>query len=128
MRRPEVGPVDPFDLPEWLGVEQVTWSADSSLGSAHLVCGRLHTGTDELACDVLAGDLAFPAAVRGEDWRHDAHQSWAHGQVLVVRYEGRLTLVVPGSTVEVERALEAVRRLAKAVGAPSERFSVSLRL
>ena len=77
---------------------------------------------------MLAGDLAFPAAVLSESWRHDAHQSWVHGQVLLVSRDGRLTLVVPGSTVEVEQALEAVRRLAKAVGAASERFSVAVRL
>ena len=45
MRSPEVDAVDAFDLPEWLGVDQVTWSADSSLGDSHLVRGRLHTGT-----------------------------------------------------------------------------------
>jgi hypothetical protein len=37
-------------------------------------------------------------------------------------------MVVPGTTVTAEPALEAVRRLAKAVGAPADRFTVSLRL
>lgn len=128
MRSPEVGPADPFDLPEWLGVQKVTWSVDTSLGDSHLVSGRLHGDAEELACDLLAGDLAFPTAVLAESWRHDAHQAWVQGQVLLVDRDGRLTLVVPGWSVDVERALEAVRRLAKAVGAPSERFSVALRL
>ena len=128
MRSPEVAAVDAFDLPEWLGVDHVIWSAATSIGASHLVDGLLRTDAEELACDVLAGDLAFPAPVLTEGWRHDAHQAWAHGQVLLVSRDERLTLVVPGSSVGVERALEAVRRLAKAVGAPAERFSVSLRL
>lgn len=128
MRPPGVTAVDAFDLPEWLGVEQVIWSADTSVGASYLVDGRLRTDAEELACDILAGDLAFPAPVLTEGWRHDAHQAWAHGQVLLVSRDERLTLVVPGSSVDVEHALEAVRRLAKAVGAPAERFSVSLRL
>lgn len=128
MQAADVGHLDPFDLPEWLGVEPVTWSASSSLGDAHLVSGRLGAGHEELDCDLLAGDLAFPTAVLDERWRHDAHQAWAHGQVLTVSRNGRLTLVVPGWQVHVEVALEAIRRLAKAVGAPTERFTVALRL
>lgn len=123
-----VAPVDPFDLPDWLGVEDVTWSAQSSLGDSHLVSGRLHAPGGELICDVLAGDLAFPSPVLDERWRHDAHQAWAYGQVLLASRDDRLTLVLPGSVVRVEDALEALRRLAKAVGAPAERFNVALRL
>lgn len=123
-----VASVDAFDLPDWVGEEPVTWNAVSSFGSSAHVTGYL-TGTGEsLGCDVLACDLAFPVPVLSEEWRHDAHQAWTHGQILLVDYDGRLTLVVPGSTVGAEPALEAVRRLAKSVGAPAERFTVAFRL
>lgn len=124
----QVTDADAFDLPEWVGVEQVTWAATSSLGETHHVTGELRSGPEALTCDVLAADLAFPAPVLSERWRHDAHQAWAHGQVLLVHRHDRLTLVVPGSRVAAEDVLEAVRRFAKAVGATSDRFAVTLRL
>ncbi len=131
MRRPEVSAVDPFDLPEWLGLDPVTWTAVDSIGESHLVAGCLRrdqAASDQLDCDVLAGDLAYPVPVLDERWRHDAHQSWTLDEVLLVQYDGRLTLVVPGTAVSAEAAMEAVRRLAKAVGAPADRFTVALRL
>jgi len=129
MRRPAVAPVDAFDLPDWLGVSPVTWTAVDSIGATHLVAGCLRDEDgDFLDCDVLACDLAYPVPVLDERWRHDAHQAWTLGEVLLVEYDGRLTLVAPGTTVTTEPALEAVRRLAKAVGAPADRFTVSLRL
>lgn len=129
MPAPEVTSVDAFELPEWLGVEEVTWTAVTSLGTADRVSGALSgTSGAALACDLLASDLAYPRAVLEEKWRAAAHQAWQLGETLLLEYDGRLTLVVPGTTVGVGDALEAVRRLAKAVGAPSDRFTVSLRL
>ena len=126
-------PVDPFDLPDWVGVGRVTWRASSSLDGSHLVTGDLDGGSEEpgavtLTCDVLACDPAYPMPVLSEAWRHDAHQAWALGEVLLVEYDGRLTLVVPGTVVTAEPTLEAVRRLARAVGSRPERFTVALRL
>jgi hypothetical protein len=63
-----------------------------------------------------------------EKWRGAAHRAWQLEETLLLEYDGRLTLVVPGTSVGVEDALEAVRRLAKAVGAPSDRFTVAIRL
>ena len=124
-----MAPVDAFDLPDWLGVSPVTWTAVDSIGATHLVAGCLRAANGgPLDCDVLACDLAYPVPVLDERWRHDAHQAWTLGEVLLVEYDGRLTMVVPGTTVTAEPALEAVRRLAKAVGAPADRFTVSLRL
>ncbi len=130
MGRHAVEQVDPFGLPDWLGEELVTWTAVTSIGSTHLVSGCLRGegGQPALDCDVLACDLAYPLPVLGEAWRHDAHQAWTLGEVLIVTYDGRLTLVVPGTAVTVEPSLEAVRRLARAVGAPPERYTVALRL
>jgi len=128
MRRHDVALLDPFELPDWLGVEDVTYTAVTSLGSAHLVTGTLRGAGGELGCDVLACDLAYPLPVLDEAWRHDAHQAWTLGEVLLVEYDGRLTLAVPGTEFTADGVLEAVGRLAKAVGAPPDRFVVSLRL
>jgi hypothetical protein len=129
MSDPVVTSVDAFELPEWLGVEEVTWTAVTSLEEAPRVSGALAGPSGAtLECDLLAGDLAYPRAVLEEKWRAAAHHAWQLGETQLLEYDGRLTLVVPGTTVAVELALEAVRRLAKAVGAPSSRFTVAIRL
>jgi hypothetical protein len=120
--------VDPFDLPEWLGTEQVTWVAQSSVHEGHRVEGALSAGQDSIVCDLLAVDQAFPRAVVTEEWRQAAHQAWTHGQVLLVEYDGRLTLAVPGTEFSADRVLEAIGRLAKAVGVKPSQFTATLRL
>lgn len=121
--------VDPFDLPEWLGSEAATWVAGSSVREVHLVEGALHgSGDQTLPCDLLAVDRAYPVPVLDADGRHDAHQAWTHGQVLILEYAGRTTLAVPGTAFTADLVLEALGRLAKAVGVPADRFSATLRL
>ncbi len=127
-RSPVVTDVDPFDLPEWLGTSEVTWGARSSVRGEHLVSGRLTGGEDSLDCDLLAADEAFPTPVLDEEWRPLAHQAWTHGQVLLVQYDGRLTLAVPGTVFTADRVLESLNRLARAVGANPARFMAALRL
>jgi hypothetical protein len=131
----ELAPLDPFDLPDWLGTGEVVWHADSLAGAGrggHLVRGRLAAGLDgsaeEHACDLLAVDEAYPAPVAGAETRRLAHQAWRNGQVLLVEREGRLALAVPGSDFAAERVLDALSRLAKAVGARPDRFVAALRL
>ena len=63
-----------------------------------------------------------------EPVRREAHVQWSRQQVLLVRIAERLTLVCPGVDMEVEPALECLRRLAKAVGAPSSRYTAAIRL
>lgn len=126
---PALETVDPFDLPEWLGETDVTWTAESGVRRGHAVTGRLTApGHDPVACDLLAVDPAYPMAVAPEPVRHDAHQAWRHGQVLTVSRDGRLTLAVPGTGFTADLVLEAVGRLALAVGASVERYSVLLRI
>ncbi|GAB3246176.1 hypothetical protein GCM10027425_01410 [Alteromonas gracilis] len=118
---------DPFELPEWLGTGEVTWSSTASvLRSAH-VPGRLTLADEELACDLLAADLAHPEPVLEDAWRTLVHRSWRHGQVAVLEVDGRLTLAVPGHELGPVAALEAIGRLAKAVGVRPDRFVVALR-
>ena len=126
--RPAAVPVDAFELPAWIGEEVVTWVAEDSLGAGHLVRGTLHATGERAGCDVLAGDHAYPVAALDDTVRRDMHQSWSLGQVLLLTYAGRLSLAAPGRVVDADLALEAVRRFAKAVGAPPHRFSVTLRL
>lgn len=125
--------VDPFDLPEWLGVHDVTWSTDTGVRTGHHVTGRLDDdGSPDdgsgLDCDLLAVDDAYPVPVVADDVRARAHQAWHHEQVLLAEHDGRLTLAVPGSAFTADLVLDALSRLAKAVGASPERYAVRLRI
>ncbi len=122
-------PVDAFDLPEWLGTDPVTWSAVGRL-ELGIVPGvlRSDSSAEELACDLMAADVAYPVAVADEETRVEIHQAWRHGQVHLVRRVDRLTLGAPGTDFTAPRVLDAVGRLAKAVGAPPGHFAVRLRV
>jgi hypothetical protein len=120
---------DPFDLPEWLGQSEVTWEAERGLGAGHRVAGSLTaSGQDPVPCDVLAVDEAYPEPVATDTVRVRAHQLWRNGEVLVAGDGDRLVLVVPGSRLHTETVLEAVGRLARAVGAPAGSYAVRLQV
>ena len=118
--------VDPFDLPEWLGATDVVWVSEGGVRAGHLVPGRLTGGHPEIACDLLAVDEAYPQAVADEDTRRRAHQTWRHGQVLLVESGRRLTLAVPGTSFTADTVLEALGRLAGSVGASPDRYAARL--
>lgn len=122
-------PLDAFDLPEWLGEGEVAWTSDDVTRSGSLVGGCL-VGADDhrLPCDLLAVDQAYPAPVVDDGLRTAAHQAWRNGQVLLLDRDGRATLAVPGTSFTADTVLDAVTRLAKAVGARTSSFSVRLRL
>ena len=119
--------VDPFDLPDWLGTTEVTWSAAASVRGAQRIEGSLSSGEGELSCDLLAADVAYPQPLLPDPWRRAAHQAWEHGQVQLLSYDGRLTLAVPGTAYSADGAVETISRLAKAVGGRSTLFTVCLR-
>jgi hypothetical protein len=127
-----IGEVDPFDLPSWLGEGEVVWSPEGSIRGGHHVAGTLAVAgggdQDGLPCDLLAVDEAYPKPVASDELRHQAHQAWRHGQVHLVTYDGRLTLVVPGTEFTADRVLQALARLARAVGAEPARYAALLRL
>jgi len=125
---PDVAAVDPFELPEWLGTGDVTWTAHSSVRGAQQIRGSLSDGEGELPCDLLAADVAYPQPLLLDPWRRQAHQAWEHGQVLLVERSGRLTLAVPGTAYSADGVLETLGRLAKAVGVHPHRFAAHLRL
>ncbi|ANH39713.1 hypothetical protein I601_3306 [Nocardioides dokdonensis FR1436] len=126
--------VDPFDLPEWLGERDVTWSAGSGLRTGHRVTGLLESAGDQQShpCDLLAVDEAYPRPVIDDATRSRAHLAWRHGQVLLLEADTgsgpRLTLAVPGTAFDADLVLDALSRLAKAVGASAEHYAVLLRI
>lgn len=127
MQPQQVVEIDPFDLPEWLGEREVVWRAEAGLASGHRVTGRLTSGADELGCDLLAVDEAYPAPVIHDRSRLRAHQLWRHGEVLLGTYDDRLALAVPGTGFDADRVLETLRRLTKAVGGRPNRMAALLR-
>ncbi|MDR7254387.1 hypothetical protein J2X46_003380 [Nocardioides sp. BE266] len=121
--------IDPFDLPEWLGTHDVVWHAEAGLRTGHLVRGRLVAeGETDLVCDLLAVDEAYPEPVVDDATRLRVHQAWRHGQVVVGDLRGRMVLAVPGTGFGPELVLDALGRLARAVGAHAERYAALLRL
>jgi hypothetical protein len=119
---------DPFDQPDWIGTSDVTWTALTSVRGASQIEGLLSGSDGALPCDLLAADVAYPEPLLPDQWRRQAHQAWEFGQVLLVNYDDRLTLAVPGTAYSADGALETVGRLAKAVGVRPGRFTVCLRL
>lgn len=120
--------VDPFDLPEWLGVGQVVWHADEGLRNGHLVPGRFVAADDTLSCDLLAVDEAYPAPVTDDGSRLRAHQAWRHGQVLLGSYADRLVLAAPGTRFDADRVLDTLARLARAVGGSPDNMAALIRI
>ena len=122
-------PLDAFDLPDWLGEGEVTWTSDDVTRSGAFVAGcLLGAGDQRQPCDLLAVDLAYPAPVVDDQIRTAAHQAWKHGQVLLLDRDGRAALAVPGTSFTADTVLDAITRLAKAVGAAPASYSVRLRL
>ena len=127
--------VDPFELPEWLGSTAVTWTATCGLRTGPRVTGTLSGddpdgGSGPLACDLLAVDLAYPSPVVTDAVRTEAHRAWRHGQVLLLGQAGGtpLLLAVPGSAFTADLAIDALARLALAVGASADHYAVHLQI
>jgi hypothetical protein len=126
---PVLEEVDPFDLPEWLGESDVTWTASSGVRTGHHVRGRLTAeGLADVACDLLAVDEAYPAPVADDRTRLRAHQAWRHGQILLVRHQDTLALAVPGTSFTADLVLDALDRLARAVGSSADHYTARLRI
>lgn len=120
--------LDPFDLPDWLGDGPVAWATDRGL-EGHLVAGCLTgAGGETLACDLLAVDQAYPAPVLDDAVRTRVHQTWRHGQVLLLTGAGRATVAAPGTSWTADGVLDAFTRVARAVGSDPARWSVRLGL
>ena len=129
MTAPALTDVDPFDLPDWLGDSEVTWSSETGLRRGHLVPGALTgAGDQHLACDLLAVDEAHPEPVASDDVRTRAHLAWRHDQILLVEAGDRLTLAVPGTAFTADQVLDVLGRLAKAVGASPDHYAARLRV
>ena len=73
-------------------------------------------------------DVAYPKVVCTDAERHDAQQAWQFGEVILLGVDGRVAAAVPTRRFDANLACEALRRVAKAVGADVARFWVSLSL
>lgn len=120
---------DAFDLPDWLGTEPVTWHGLEALDSGRHITGVMR-GPDGRShpFDLLAVDSAYPTVVCSDAERHDAHQAWQFGEIILLLVGERVAAAVPASRFDANLGCEAIRRVAKSVGADSSRFSVSLSL
>lgn len=121
--------VDAFDLPEWAGIEPVTWRATSAIDEGARVEGSLRgAGDHELALDLLAVDVAYPRPVCPDAERTAAHRAWQFGEVTLLSVDGRLAAGIPANQLDTDLASEALRRFARAVGADSSNVTLSIRL
>ncbi|MGI8700481.1 MAG: hypothetical protein ACR2JU_04600 [Nocardioidaceae bacterium] len=119
---------DAFDLPDWLGIEPVTWRTEHVLSTEPIIAGRLSADDRAQALDLLAADAAYPRTVCSSPQRHDAHQAWHFGEVLLLGTGDRVAAAVPTVSFDPNLACEAIRRVAKALGAPSANFTVTFTL
>ncbi len=121
--------VDPFDLPEWIGTEAVTWRAIEPFHGRPRVAGALTgTGDQRHDFDLVAVDAAYPAPVCPERERKAAHRAWEFGEVVLLDVDGRVAAGVPGNRFDENLACEAIRRVAKSVGAGPTSFTVAIAL
>lgn len=121
--------VDAFDLPDWLGTENVVWRAESSLMEIAHVTGELVAGAGfSQQLDLLAVDAAYPRPACPEPQRSAAHRAWHYGEVLLLEVDSRLVAAIPGTRFDANVMCETLRRVAKSVGAPVSNFTVAVTL
>jgi hypothetical protein len=120
--------LDPFDLPDWLGEGAVTWAADTGVRRGHRISGHLSGTGPDVPCDLLAVDEAHPVPVADEATRTRAHLAWKHGQILLLADQDRVVLAVPGTGFTADLVLDALSRLAKAVGGSPDNYVALLRI
>ena len=119
---------DPFDLPDWLGEQALTWTADSSIGGSRATGALCAADERCLPLAVLGVDEAYPVPIVGDAVRRQVHQSWRYGQVALLEQRGSYALAAPAISVDVDMVCEALRRFAMAIGVAAERIRVLVRL
>jgi hypothetical protein len=120
---------DAFELPDWLGTEAVQWRSDEPIAGGPLVRGSLHASDGRTQpLDLLAVDAAYPRPVCPDRERTAVHQAWHFGEVALLAVDDRVAAGLPGDEIGVELVCEALRRVAKSVGAPSGNYTVSITL
>jgi hypothetical protein len=121
--------VDAFDLPDWLGTASVQWRSDEPIAGGFSVQGALHADDGRVQqLDLLAVDAAYPRPVCPERDRTAVHQAWHYGEVALLSVDGRTAAGLPGQAIDVELVCEALRRVAKSVGASAGSYTVTIPL
>ena len=121
---------DPFDLPEWLGKQELTWRAESSIGGPHAP-GMLCGDERRLPLTVLGADTAYPQPVVSPSVRTAVHQAWTYSQVALLTATDSAdtyAVAVPATAMDVDLVCTALRRFAKSIGVDPTRVSVLIRL
>ena len=106
----------------------MTWRAEAILTEDPYVPGRLSSDTRSHPLDLLAVDAAYPKTVCSSQQRHDAHQAWHFGELLLLADRDRVVAAVPTVVFDPNLAVETIRRVARALGAPSANFTVTFTL
>ena len=119
---------EPFELPDWLGHDDLVWSLDGPLAAAQVRGTLRGAGEHQLRLDIVCADAAYPAPVVPELIRRECHLSWHHGQVMVLANAVSHALGVPVSDLDADTACEALRRFAAAIAVDVERVRVLIRL
>lgn len=104
------------------------WRAETVLTGPPRVTGSLFAAHGRQPLDLLAVDAAYPRVVCTPDQRHDAHQAWHFGEVLMLTDDKRAIAGVPAVEFDPDLVVEAIRRVAKAIGAPPGNLTVELTL
>ena len=128
-----VSELDPFDLPDWLGDRRGHLDLPRpALRAGHLVAGALQPARiprptpSPATCSPSTG---LPGAGRRRAPTAPAPtRPGSPARCHLVARDGRLTLAVPGTGFGADLVLDALGRLARAVGADPERYRACLRL
>ena len=116
--------VDPFDLPEWLGEAEVDLDADARRTPRAPRARARSPAPATTTCPATCWPSTTPTRSRWPTTTSAPAPTWPGGTARSCwcECEDRLTLAVPGTSFTADLCLDAIGRLAKAVGASGRRL------
>ena len=120
--------LDPFDLPDWLGEGAVTWAAEAGVRRGHRVPGHLRVPGRR--CPATCSPWTRRTPRRSPTRRPGPAPTWPGGtdRSSCSPTTTGVVLAVPGTGFTADLVLDALSRLAKAVGASPENYVALLRI